>query len=31
MKGSNTGAMIENPKQKKGFESGRNAGEPETK
>ena len=31
MKGSNPGAMLENPKQKKGFKSGSDAGEPETK
>ena len=31
MKGSNPGAMSENPKQKEGIKSGHNAGEPETK
>ena len=31
MKGSNPGAMPENPKQKKGFELGGNAGEPDIK
>ena len=30
-KGSNLGVMLENPKQKKGIESGRNAREPKTK
>ena len=31
MKGTNPGAMPKNPKQKEGIESGRDAGEPETK
>ena len=31
MKGSNPGAMPENLKQNEGIESGRDAGEPETK